>query len=444
MTFPRLPNTDDQKIFEAIGVKSIEELLKDLPNEHRLKQLSIPEGLSEQQVFKLFKDLGRKNNIFSPDQNFLGAGVYYRYIPAAVDYLASRSEYYTAYTPYQPEISQGTLTAIFEFQTYMSELTGMEISNASLYDGATAMAESLQMAARISAREKHKFAVIGAISPFYKEVLNTYNAGYGFDIEYFEDIKTVQINKELTAVVCMYPDFFGRLTDYTQIIEKARQDAVGIIFGVLNPLALALFKTPGEFGADIVFGEAVSLGNYPSYGGPSLGFITTKKEFVRHLPGRIVGETQDKNGQIGYVLTFQTREQHIRREKATSNICSNQGLMALRSTVYMSLLGREGAQQLASDIMNKTRYLKNKIGEILDVKCCPELSFQEIVIKSAKIDFFELNKKLKKSGIQGGFVLEKLNAYWDELYLVTVNEMMSEKQLDIFVGFIKESIKNVR
>jgi len=438
------PNSNDEQseIFKTIGVKFFSELVQDLPKEKLNPDLNVIDALNEKELSQELSCLGEKNFILAPNRSFLGGGIYYRFIPSIVDYLTSRSEFYTAYTPYQPEMSQGTLVSIFEFQTYMAELTGMEISNASLYDGATALAESIIMASRISPKKEKKFLIVGALAPHYRKVLDTYNEGLNYDIKYLEDDDNLELDEELSSIVLMYPNYFGQVLNNDKIINQAKQKGIGIIMGVPNPLALGLFKSPGEYGADIVFGEAVSLGSNPSFGGPALGFITTKTDFVRHIPGRIVGETIDKNDKVGYVLTFQTREQHIRRERATSNICSNQGLMALRTTMYLSSLGKEGIENLAKDIFEKTQILKNKLSAISDFVIDRNLSFQDVLISSDLIDFNELNRFLRERNIQGGIVLSDQDAYWDGLYLLSVNDFTKESDIDDLVcaieGFINE------
>ncbi len=415
-------------------------LYKDLPKNITNPELNLQHALSEAEVQLELEKLANNNHIYAKNLSFLGAGVYHRHVPAIVDHLTSRSEFYTAYTPYQPEISQGTLTAIFEFQTYMAELTGMDISNASLYDGATALAEAVAMVARVANKDKAKVVVAGILSPNYKEVLDTYNKGFGNDISYCEELTAARLDESLDALVLMYPNFFGQVIDYTAVIDDAKKKGIAIIFCVTNPLALMIFKSPGELGADIVCGEAISLGSYPAYGGPALGFLTTRQDLVRNIPGRIVGETSDANGRKGFVLTFQTREQHIRREKATSNICSNQGLMALRSTIYMSYMGQAGMIKLAEDIYEKTQYLKEQIAKIDSFVVDKNVSFQDILFYSKTVDFKALNLFLKDKGILGGLDLGKFREGWKGCYLLTVNDYMKNEDIDLLVSAIKELI----
>ncbi|MDD4526593.1 MAG: aminomethyl-transferring glycine dehydrogenase subunit GcvPA [Candidatus Margulisbacteria bacterium] len=413
-------------------------LYKDLPKSITNPEINLPQGLKESELQLEIEKLAATNCLYPKNLSFLGAGVYHRHVPAIVDHLTSRSEFYTAYTPYQPEISQGTLTAIFEFQTYMAELTGMEISNASLYDGATSLAEAVQMVARVVSKDKAKVMVAGILSPNYKQVLDTYNKGFGNDINYIEELKGIVLDESLDAIVLMYPNFFGQVVDHASLIEDAKRKGIAVIFCVTNPLALMLFKSPGEFGADIVCGEAASLGSYPAYGGPALGFLTTRQNLVRSIPGRIVGETNDAQGRKGFVLTFQAREQHIRREKATSNICSNQGLMALRTTIYMSHLGQAGMLSLAEDIYQKTEYLKEKITKLGSVIVDKNVSFQDTLIYSKDVDFHALNLFLKEKGILGGLNLCSLKDEWNGCYLLTVNDYMQESDIDLLVSYIEE------
>ncbi len=418
----------------------ISNFYKDLPKNIINPELSLPQALTEADVQLKLEGLANSNSIYSKNLSFLGAGVYHRHVPAIVDHLVSRSEFYTAYTPYQPEISQGTLTAIFEFQTYMAELTGMDISNASLYDGATSLAEAVQMVTRVADKEKSKVIVAGILSPNYKEVLNTYNKGFGNEIVYVEELTEVRLDTDIDALVLMYPNFFGQVIDHSVLIDEAKKKGIAVVFCVTNPLALMLFKSPGECGADIVCGEAVSLGSYPSYGGPALGFLTTRQDLVRNIPGRIVGETTDADGRRGFVLTFQTREQHIRREKATSNICSNQGLMALRATIYMSYMGQTGMISLAEDIYKKTEYLKQKIAKLNRFVVDKNVNFQDILIYSKDVDFSGLNSFLKAKNILGGLDLCELNRGWEGCYLLAVNEYMKNEDIDLLVSSIKEFI----
>jgi glycine dehydrogenase subunit 1 len=435
-----IPNTaaDRAAILDAIGIDSFDDLLTEIPAKFIIDGVDIPDGKSEKETYLALDRLASKNRIVSPQRNFLGGGYYYRYIPAAVDHLTSRSEFYTAYTPYQPEISQGTLISIFEFQSYLAELTGMEMSNASLYDGATACAEAIKMAVSINRRKSPNVIVVGAIPPAYKEVVESYNRGYGLELSF--EPECFDLSNDTAAVVLMVPDYLGQVNDYSSLIKEAKEKNILVVMGSPNPLAFAIMKSPGEWGADIVFGEAASLGNAPNFGGPALGFITTLKKYVRNMPGRICGETIDKHGNPGFVLTFQTREQHIRREKANSNICSNQGLVALRTTIYLSLLGFEGVTCLAQTIFELTLSFKKKLSKIAGVHVAKGDHFQEFVFTVAPESMDRLQKNLKSKGIEGGIMLGHNDPNQAGHVLVAVNEYMKEADLDVFAAVVKESL----
>jgi glycine dehydrogenase subunit 1 len=415
-----------------------QDLYKDLPKKIIDPSLDLPEHLTEAKLQLRLENIANKNVTYLPNRTFLSGGVYNNHVPAIVDHLASRSEFYTAYTPYQPEISQGTLVAIYEFQTYMAQLTGMEISNASLYDGATALAEAVQMTVRVSKKNKVKVLLTGIFSPNYVGVLNTYNKGFNNELIFQEEISSINFDDNLDAIVFSYPNFFGQVNDYKLLIEECKKRAIAVIFSVPNPLALMLFKSPGELGADIVCGEASSFGSYPFYGGPKLGFLSTREDFVRYIPGRIVGETLDASGKKGFVLTFQTREQHIKREKATSNICSNQGLLALRASIYFSYMGQKGLLKLAEDIYEKTQYLKKCLAEFYFFTIDKNVSFNETLIYSDYCDFAELNKFLQENNILGGLDLFSLRKDWKDFYLLSVNEYTQKEDIDYLIKLIKE------
>ncbi|HEX7557373.1 MAG TPA: aminomethyl-transferring glycine dehydrogenase subunit GcvPA, partial [Leptolinea sp.] len=344
-----------EEMLRAVGVRSIEELFEAVPKKFRFPKLNLPSRETEMEITSEMSELAYANESTKDLICFLGAGVYNHYIPSAVDAIIRRGEFFTAYTPYQPEISQGTLQAIFEYQSLIANLTGMDVCNASHYDGASATAEAVVMAHANFRGKRPKMVISPAVNPQYRETVRTYTQGYE-NVEITGD-KSIDplaspesliplIDNQTALVIVQYPDFFGRIYDYTAIADTAHQH--GTLFAVVvNPTALGLLKPPSEFGADIVVGEGQPLGIPLSLGGPYLGLFATKKEFVRKIAGRLVGETVDQDGKRGYVLTLTAREQHIRREKATSNICTNQGLMALASTVYLSLLGKQGLHQVA-------------------------------------------------------------------------------------------------
>ena len=368
--------TDREEMLKAVGAQSLEDLFSSVPKDFRFPKLDLPPRLTEMEVVEVLRDLSEGNETHRDLPLFLGAGAYHHYIPAAVDFILRRGEFYTAYTPYQPEISQGTLQAIFEFQSHVINLTGMEVSNASHYDGATAAAESINMG-RVVFRNKRKKAVISpAVHPQYRETIDTYLQGEDFtivgpDLDPKLDPSALYdlIDEDTAVVAVQYPDFFGRIYDLSELAEKTH--AAGALLAVsVNPLALGLFKTPGDFDADIVSGEGQPLGIPLSYGGPYLGLLATKEKYVRSIAGRLVGETTDVNGQRGYVLTLSTREQHIKRERASSNICTNQGLMALAATVHLSLLGKEGLKEVAELNYQKAHYAADQISRLDGYELC--------------------------------------------------------------------------
>jgi glycine dehydrogenase subunit 1 len=351
----------------AIGVESIEQLFSGIPEKLRLRRLlDIPKALTEPELFEYFQQRAARNNV--DGGAFIGAGIYRHYLPVIVDALISRSEFYTAYTPYQAEIAQGTLQAIFEFQTYIAQLTGMEIANASLYDGSTGLAEAILMAHRIS--KKDRFLVAKTVHPEYRAVVDTYAANLGIQIELIDyaqdghlDLKQLEhsLRGGAAAVVVQSPNFFGNIENTHDISEMAhRCDALSIV-NICEAMSLGILKPPGEDAseartADIVVGEAQSLGVPPSFGGPHLGFLATRERYVRQMPGRLVGMGKDHAGRRGFVLTLSTREQHIRREKATSNICTNQSLCALMATIYLATMGPRGLREICEQNILKTQY----------------------------------------------------------------------------------------
>ena len=436
--------TDREEMLKTVGLQSLDELFSVVPKEFRFPELNLPPRNSEMEIMGLLHDLAEGNETYRDLPLFLGAGAYHHYIPAALDFILRRGEFYTAYTPYQPEISQGTLQAIFEFQSHVINLTGMDVSNASHYDGATAAAESINMA-RVIFRDKKKKAVVSpAMHPQYRETINTYLQGEDFTIV-GEDLDPslspsalVELVDEDTAVVAVqYPDFFGRVYDLTELAEKVH--AAGALLAVsVNPLALALFKTPGEFDADIVSGEGQPLGIPLSYGGPYLGLLATKEKYVRSIAGRLVGETTDTNGQRGYVLTLSTREQHIKRERASSNICTNQGLLALAATVHIGLLGKEGLQEVANLNYQKAHYAADQISRLDGYELwSDEVFFNEFVVK-CPLPVEEINDYLLEEGVIGGYDLGQDYPGMENDMLIAVTEMNSKDQIDYLVRLLEE------
>lgn len=434
--FRYLPHTEEeiQKMLETIGLKRVEDLFRMVPKEHRLsKPLHLSEPLSEPDLIQHLK--GLQAPMMS---SFLGAGAYHHFIPAVVSNLVSRSEFYTAYTPYQPEISQGTLQAIFEYQTLMCQLTGMEVSNASLYDGASSLAEAVLMAYRLTRRKK--VLLSQALHPEYRRVIQTYIDPNQQEIVLIpyqqgegrtdEKVLFDLLNEEVSAVVIQSPNFFGVVENLHPIGKKVHDSGGLMIVGFSEAVAYGILQPPGILGADIVAGEGQSLGIPISYGGPYLGIFTTRERFVRNMPGRLVGETIDLEGKRGFVLTLATREQHIRRERATSNICTNEGLCALMATVFLSCLGREGVKELAIMNLSKTEYAKKVISRIRGCKLNFTAStFNEFVLQIEK-EPEEVLEKLRKVKILGGVPLAKFYPDLDHHLLVTVTEMNRKEEID--------------
>jgi glycine dehydrogenase subunit 1 len=378
--------------------------------------------------------------------SFLGAGAYNHYIPSVVDHMLRRGEFFTAYTPYQPEISQGTLHAIFEYQSLMTNLTGMEVSNASHYDGATAAAEAVNLAYAQFRGKRKKIVLSPSLHPQYREVIRTYTQGLDLekvgdgesaDLEAGPEAMSSLVDENTMLVVVQYPDFFGRIYDYTKLIEDAHAKG-SLVCIVANPTALIMLKTPAEMGADIVVGEAQPFGIPLWYGGPYLGFFTTKKSYVHKMAGRLIGETVDNRGQRSYVLTLTAREQHIKRERATSNICSNQGLLALASAVYMSTLGKTGLQQVANLCYQKAHYAASELSKIDGFGLCfNDTFFHEFVLCCPK-PASEVNEYLLDHGILGGYDLSKDYPSLANHILVAVTEMNSKEEIDTLVEVLKE------
>lgn len=443
------PHTDQEVdlMLKAVGAKSLEDLFQDVPTKHRFPKLNLPPALTEMEAMAELQDMAGVNETTRDLVCFLGAGAYYHYIPAAVDAIIRRGEFLTAYTPYQPEVSQGTLQSIFEYQSLIAALTGMEACNASHYDGATAAAEAGILAFHQFRGKRTRFIVSPAVNPQYRQVLCTYLCGY-------EKVQIIQgdleknplaspdemkalIDENTAMVMVQYPDFFGRIYDYTDLANAAH--AKGALFViVVNPTALGLLKAPGEFGADIVVGEGQPLGIPLSFGGPYLGIFATKKEFIRKVSGRLVGETVDAQGRRGYVLTLTAREQHIRREKATSNICTNQGLIALASTVYMSLLGKQGLRKVAELCYHKAHYAASKISAIPGFKVETKTPFFHEFVVTCPVPVEELNIHLLDHGILGGYDLSKDYPGMKNQMLLAVTEMISKEEIDILIEVLEE------
>lgn len=440
MKFRYIPNTveDQKEMLTAIGVESVEDLFADIPKTVRFEgNLNIPKAMSEYEITTYMSKLAEKNIRINDYSSFLGAGVYQHFVPSVVNHVISRSEFYTAYTPYQPEISQGELQGIFEFQSLIAELTGMEGANSSMYDGATSLAEAAAMAA--ASTRRNKIVVSSTTHPETRAVLKTYAKGQNLEVVEvnFKDGKTDleelknTVDKETAAVLVQYPNFFGLIEDLSSIEEIAHSNKSLFIVSA-NPMALPIIKSPGEFNADVVVGDNQPMGIPATFGGPHVGFFATNSKLIRKMPGRIVGQTVDDDGNRGFVLTLQAREQHIRREKASSNICSNQALIALASAVYMNAMGKEGVQEVAQQNLQKAHYAYNVLTAINGVEPLFEGSFfNEFTIKLSK-PVSEINKQLLGDKIIGGYDLSKDYPSIENAMLIAVTEIKSKDEIDEF------------
>jgi len=434
---PFIANTDAQRaeMLSVIGAGSIDELFADIPADCRIGGLNIPSGMSETELYDKIHRMSHRNahNLVC----FLGCGFYDHFIPAAVDDLTRRSEFYTAYTPYQPEASQGTLQTIFEYQTAICRLTGMDAANASLYDGGTALYEAAMMAMRITGRKK--IILDTGVSPIYRKMLFCYTRNLSIDFQEIEIVHGQTDRKKMldsldetcAAVILQNPNFFGVVDDFTDVVARAHEKGCMAVVSVY-PVSLGMLKSPGAMGADIVTAEGQSLGLPLSFGGPYLGIMATSSEHVRKMPGRIVGATTDMRGRTGYVLTLQAREQHIRREKAMSNICSNEALCAARAVMYMSLLGREGLRELAVLCAKKAEYAKTRLGRIKGVevkKSAP--TFNEFTLALPRDAGDVVNDMIEK-GFAAGFPLGRYYRGMDNYLLVAVTEKRTREEIGMF------------
>lgn len=427
-------HTDSQRreMLAAVGVSSMQDLFKDIRPELRPKSFNLPEGKSEYEVLQQLRKLSQKN---ATDLiNFFGAGFYDHYIPAAVDALSSRAEFYTAYTPYQPECSQGWLQSIFEFQTCMCMLTGLDAANASLYDGGTALYEAAMMALRITGR--NKIIVDSGVNYIYRTMLYSYTSNLSIDFvetpvvhgqSSRQDIDKV-LDDKTAAIIVQNPNCFGAVDDHADVASKAHKLGA-LAIACVYPISLAMLKTPAEMGIDIAVGEGQSLGIPLSFGGPYLGFMTAKKEYIRQMPGRIAGETVDAQGRRGFVLTLQTREQHIRRHKATSNICSNEALCALRAVIYLSLLGKQGLKELARVNYEKAEFTKSCLEKIAGVQVKRSSpTFNEFTVLLPK-NADEVVGQMIEKGFACGFPLGRFYEGMENYLLVAVTEKRSKEEI---------------
>ncbi|MDP3184561.1 MAG: aminomethyl-transferring glycine dehydrogenase subunit GcvPA, partial [Anaerolineales bacterium] len=436
-----------ETMLATVGVKKLDDLFNDIPAKHRFPKLDLPPALTEMEAAAELDELAYGNENLRGDLvSFLGAGAYNHYIPSVVDHILRRGEFYTAYTPYQPEISQGTLQAIFEYQSMMAALTGMEVSNASHYDGATAVAEAVNMAYAQFRGKRTKVVISPAVNPQYRATVRTYTQGMGLTLAGDDSSKDLIPNPEslipnlddnTALVIVQYPDFFGRIYDYASLIEAAHGKGA-LVCVAANPIALALLKTPGEMGADIAVGEGQPLGIPMSFGGPYLGFFTTRKQYIHKMAGRLVGETVDSRGQRAFVLTLTAREQHIKRERATSNICTNQGLMALASAVHLALLGQRGLRQVAELCYHKAHYAAEKISKIPGYSLCFDTPFFHEFALCCPRPVAEINAHLLEHNILGGYDLGQDYPALKDHMLLAVTEMNSKDEIDYLADVLAE------
>jgi glycine dehydrogenase subunit 1 len=443
-----IPNTEADRVrmLKAIGAGSVGDLFRDVPREHRFPRLDLLPAVSEQEILKELDGLARRNADCGHTPCFLGAGAYHHFIPSVVDFVVSRSEFYTAYTPYQPEISQGTLQAIFEYQSMIARLTGMEVSNASHYDGATSTAEAVIMALNVGQHERNRVVVSSGVHPQYREVVRTYTQGMGLQIGGDEklSIGLSQLaglcDSSTACVVVQSPDFFGRIiapAALKALAEKVHASGALLVV-VVNPISLGLLVPPGELGADVVAGEGQALGNAMAFGGPSLGFFAFRKEQIRRSSGRIAGESTDRAGSRGYVFTLSTREQHIRRDKATSNICTNQSLNALAAAAYLSSLGPRGLCRVAELCWHKAHYAAGRIARVPGYTVEEGEFFHEFVVHCPR-NVQEINRRLYEThGMIGGFDLAAPYPEKKDCMLVCCTEMNSRDEIDRFTSALKE------
>jgi len=438
-----IPCTKEQEkeLLTEIGISNFEELVSIIPNKLRFQDnIGVGGALSEFECENVAKTLISKNIAASENLCFLGGGVYDHFVPKVVDAIANRSEFYTAYTPYQAEVSQGTLQYLYEFQTMICELSGMDVANASLYDGASAVAEACSMA--LSATRNTKIAISKTVNPKYSSVVETYLQNRNVEIIYIDELngKTQfsqlnDIHEDLAALVLQSPNYYGVLENW-EVAKKELNNKKTLLIAVSDPVSLSIIKSPGECGADIYAGEGQSLGNYMSYGGPFIGLLAVKSNLVRRMPGRIIGKTLDKEGKEGFVLTLQTREQHIRRENATSNICTNQGLIALRATIYMSLMGKSGLPALARLCYEKAQFTAIEISNLKDYS----LPYGTDFIKEFTVKVNTSARSLKMKALEFNIFINTIDGDGsDSLIQICVTEKRTMHEIETLINFLKST-----
>ena len=434
MTLPYVPNTaaDRQAMLAAIGVASVEELFADIPSEFRTGELGLPPALSEPELVRELSALAERNRPVDGMPCFLGGGAYRHFIPSVVSEVIGRSEFATAYTPYQAEISQGTLQTIFEFQSMVCELTAMDVANAGMYDGASALAEACLMAAGVSGRRR--IALLSTLHPHYQAVVRTYAFGRGLAVDVLPP-DGLALSEEHACLAVQQPNFFGHFLPDAEAVGRAVHAAGALFVVSADPISLGLFRPPGEYGADVAVGEGQSLGSPLNFGGPYLGLFACRQEYLRHMPGRIVGRTSDAQSRTGYVLTLQTREQHIRRERATSNICTSQQLVALAATVYLAAMGKQGLRQVAELCYHKAHYAAQRIARLPGYSLAFDgLFFKEFVVRCPRPPS-EVNRALLERGIIGGL---DVSQYVENGLLLCLTEMNTREEIDRLVAALAE------
>ena len=445
MVFNPHTDTDRSAMLARIGADSVESLFEPVPARVRFPTLDLPPALTEMEAAERLGELADTNLAPGAGRSFLGAGTYHHFIPATVDQILRRGEFYTAYTPYQPEVAQGTMQVIYEFQSMVAALLGAEVANASLYDGATALAEGVLIGLH-SAKKRRRVVVFGTLHPAYRDVVRTYLSGVDIDLVNLPvptsgfvnapDVLRDYLNDELAVVVMQYPNFFGGIED-VRAVADAVHDAGGLLVVSTSPVPLGLLTPPGALGADVVTAEGQSLGIAPSFGGPFVGLLATRKQFVRQMPGRLAGMTVDSEGKRGFVLTLQTREQHIRREKATSNICTNQGLMATAATVYMSSLGPEGFREVARRSYQNAHYLADRLATLPGYELALDGTFfHEFVVRTPE-PVADINSRLVEHGIIGGYDLGEVAPELDHHMLICATELNGRRRVDELIDMLR-------
>ncbi|MDF1512649.1 MAG: aminomethyl-transferring glycine dehydrogenase subunit GcvPA [Anaerolineae bacterium] len=442
-----IPHTDQerQKMLADIGVQTIEDLFSDIPPAIRYPDLHLPDGLSEPEVMQELRGIAEKNCTATSFPTFLGAGAYHHWVPSVVDNIISRGEFSTAYTPYQAEVSQGTLQAIFEYQSLICDLTDMDVANASHYDGATSTAEAVIQAYNVFRKKRRRVLIAPTVHPHYTATVLTYTQGMDLEVSGHEDPSQTldqlisQVDKETACIILQSPNFLGEIEPLEAAITAIRnQDKAALIVVIANPISLGLFKAPGTYGADIVVGDGQPLGLGLNFGGPYLGFYATRSKYVRQMAGRLVGKALDIEGRQAYVMTLTTREQHIRRDRATSNICSNQGLMALAATVYLSVLGKNGLRKLAELNYHKAHYAAREIHKLPGYRVSMRKPFFNEFVVTCPRQVSEINAKLNSgetgATIIGGYDLGEWRSSWNHQMLVAVTEMNTRADMDALVA----------